>query len=141
MKEFEKKLRLRMYLGFSFTTFMIIANIIVLNSVYKSIYSGFVMGMFSGIAAIGFILALRARFALRDQEKKRALYVEENDERAIRIGEKSSKFTVIFILLGNLIAGAIVLFFYPVIGFTMIGISVETAILSLASTFYYGKKL
>lgn len=141
MKNFEKELRTRMYIGFGFALIMILVNAIVLFSSPGGFNNGFIMGIYSGMAIIGLVVAVEARSALKNEEKKRKLYIKENDERDLEIKAKATHFTSLFILLGNIVLASIIMFFQPIVAYTIIGVSIETAILVVLSIMFFDKKI
>lgn len=141
MNDFKKKLKLRMLVGFAFALVMTVVNLVVWTLKPEGFNGGFVMGIYSGIALVVLVVAVQAWRALKDEKKIKSLYIEETDERNLALARKSSRLTVLFILLGNIVIGSILMFFYPLVAYSIIGVSVEASILLLLSYLYFSKVL
>lgn len=141
MEKFKKELKSRVVVGFGFSAIIILINIFVPMFFETSFKNGFVVGMFSGVAILAFIMAIQAAKALKDPEKLRKLYIEEHDERELEILDRAMKFALKFTLMLGLIATSICMYIDTKIAIGIIGTICFMSLLTFGAKVYYDKKI
>ena len=101
---------------------------------------GFVTGVSFGLASVAMFFAFRCFFALRDENKLKAMYIKQNDERLT--AAKKNAFTVGACIssVGVLIAAIVAMFFNQTVAITLIGVIYFTALVVCICKVIFVKK-
>lgn len=111
----------------------------------KDFFGGVLNGLRGGVI-VGFVLYLIVTFiknmlAIRNEEKLKKLYVEENDERALAISEHSSQVTFNITVYIILIACVITGLYSAVISLTLLAVWIFIVLIRIITLGCYNKKL
>jgi hypothetical protein len=105
----------------------------------------FIAGVYTGLCAVAagtlIVSAVRYRAAIRDEEKLKALYVLEHDERLLAIRVRMGGAGMPIILYGMLGAAIGAGFFNQTVFFTLLGALIFSAAVKAVLLLYYTKKL
>jgi len=141
MKKFQEKVRRRII--FVSILFCLFATYIIILLFFKDNLPGlsdnnrmFQLGFFSSIELLMIIGLIKHIRALKNKEKLKKLYIEENDERTILIMQKSGDWGIAISIIGLALGGIIASFFDQTIFLTLIG-----ATLFLSFVKFFLKKL
>lgn len=137
MTKFKHELRNRIRWGLVYCA--VVALLVVFHRVFR-VETGafsFSVGFAIGIEAVVIYFLARYRGALKDEQKLKELYIEENDERekhiSARIGESGIKIILISLSAAMLIAA----YFDRVVFFTLLAATLfVAATISLLRVFY-----
>ena len=103
--------------------------------------SGFVTGLFTVAQVVLIMSFIRYRAALKNEDKRKALYIEEHDERKLAIRSKMGG-TATQIILFGLLAGTIAAGYYnQTVFFTLLGALLFSALVKAVLKAYYTRKL
>lgn len=103
-------------------------------------YAGeFAHGYAVGIAFVVLILIIKYSFALRSDEKLKALYIKEKDERQLMIKVKVGGVCTTIILVCVSFASLIAAFFNQIVFLTLLGVTLFISLLMIALRLYYNK--
>jgi hypothetical protein len=102
---------------------------------------GFNSGVFSAVVGLSILSIISNCLTLRNEEKLKKLYIDENDERKLLIEQKSSAgaFSIIIycLLLADIVAG----FFNQTVFFTLLASIVFMLITRICIVLYYKHQL
>ncbi len=102
---------------------------------------GFQLGMVMGLLAVAVVIGSWQVRALRNPEKLRKLYIEENDERKRMIRQLSGSVGMDIVMYG-LAAGSVIAGFFDVmVFFTLLGACLFVALTRGGFKVYYLKKM
>ncbi len=118
---------------------------VVFGTPLKDFIGGLLNGLRGGIV-IGFVLFLlvtliKNYFAIRNDEKLKKMFIEENDERTLAICEHSSQVTfniTMFVILAVCVVTGL---YNPVISLTLLAVWIFIILTRLITMFYYNKKI
>ena len=110
------------------------------NSRYQSFWRGMISGMLTAVLCVLLLAIVRSRRALKDEKKRKALYIKIHDERTQQIGLYARSSAMLYSLLLGLIGTIVAGFFSMTIGPTIFGCTAVSCLIGLAFKFYYNKK-
>ncbi len=110
------------------------------NSHYQSMWQGFMCGAACGILGLMIAYLVRNTLALRDEKKLKKLYVQENDERQIKIWTAARALSMQIFLIGGLAAGVIAGYFNMTVSITILACVFLHSIMGAACKLYYNRK-
>jgi len=103
--------------------------------------TGMNAGLFAVMAIVLVVSAVRYLAALKDEDKCKALYIYENDERRLHIKAKMGGEALQWVLLALASATVIAEFFSQTVFFTLLGVLLFTAAVKAAFMIVYNKQL
>ena len=125
--------------------FLIVLLLIVLsatfgrNSGFPSFAQGFGEGFGTGIGAIMVFFIAKYAGALKSEDKLKALYIEETDERLqyiqAKAGSRGINISIACLALAMLIAN----YFNPIVFLTLLGATMFVTLVKLGLKIYYNK--
>ena len=105
----------------------------------------FMLGMNAGLLAVVLAVvissAVRYTRALRDEEKRKALYIYEHDERRLYKQSMVGGTAVQLILMGLTVATVVSEYFDQTVFFTLLGTVLFAALVKAALKIYYERKI
>lgn len=107
----------------------------------RSFMAGMNVGLFAMVAAVLLLSAVRYLAALRDDEKRKALYIYENDERRLYIKSKMGGDAIQLVLLALVTATVVSEFFDQTVFFTLLSALMFTAAVKAIFKIVYTNKL
>jgi hypothetical protein len=107
----------------------------------RAFISGLNVGLFMVVMIMAAMQSLRYVAALKDEEKRKALYIYENDERRLYIQSKMSGAAIQWILSGLVAATFVAEFFDQTVFFTLLGALLFAAAVKAVLKVYYTHKL
>lgn len=144
MEKFKKRLRCEIVTGAVFLFLLVLAQVLVWsvlpespNGVSKSFTSGFL----TGISAVCIMYMVKNASTLKDDEKLKKLYIEENDERMNSIRSVASKLSFKVTLIGLSIAMLIAINLDKSIGYALLGALLFCIAVNLVTLLYYKRKM
>lgn len=154
MESYRKKLKLQNL--FYLIGALIALGLIVLVNVYlpqagyvlpgaearwRSFWNGFISGVSTAFVMLALLGLAKNRQALRNDEKLRAMYIKEHDERIMEIWKQSAANSYWFNTMGMLLAAVVAGYFSPIAFLCIVGCLIYTCIVRLILKVYYRKKL
>ncbi|MBN1776863.1 MAG: hypothetical protein JW811_01965 [Clostridiales bacterium] len=103
--------------------------------------TGLNVGLFAAVMIVMAITSLKYIAALKDDEKRKALYIHETDERRLYIKSKMGGDAIQWILCGLVAATLVSEFFDQTVFFTLLCALVFTAAVKAAFKIVYTKKV
>ncbi len=143
MESFRKTLKKRLALAGIYNgmvvLFVILGYILGKRFELSDIAVGFASGFFVGIQIVMISYMRKYQAALKDDEKLKALYISENDERSKFIESKIGG-TGISIVLGGMALGAIVAaFFSQTVFLTLLSVLLFSLLVIITLKFHYNR--
>ncbi|HHU71477.1 MAG TPA: hypothetical protein GXZ21_05520 [Clostridiales bacterium] len=141
MKEFEKKVKKRIFFSRIYIATIII--FIILTRIFSNdeIPLDFISGFSVGIGSVMMFYMAQYHKALKSEEELEKLYIEETDERQqyikSMIGSSSITASIVIFTLGMLVSS----FFNLTVFITLLIALMTLIIVTLAFKIYYNKKL
>ena len=99
MENFKKTLKKRVLFGTIYCLSIPVLTILLLWIIGSTRAAGFTSGFASGLAGVALYYVIQSARALKDEEKARAIYIKENDEREQIIGYRTAKATILTMLV------------------------------------------
>ena len=110
------------------------------DSHLQSMWRGFLCGAACGIGAMMLIELIRIHKALRDEKALKKLYIQDNDERQVKIWTSARALAMqIFLILG-LVAGVIAGYFNMTVSITIFACIVGNAFIGMGCKLYFSRK-
>ncbi len=97
-------------------------------------------GLFTGFVVIMLRDIVKYIRAIKDEDRVKAIYIEENDERNKLINDKIGSVGYNFVILGLMVATIIAGFFNEVVFLTLLGALAFMALMKVSLKVYYNKK-
>ena len=110
------------------------------DSRWQSMWRGFVAGVGVGIAGFMLVGILRVSKALKDEKALKKLYIQEHDERQIKIWTSARATSMQVFLIGGLVAGVVAGYFSMTVSITIIACVLVHSLLGGALKLYYSRK-
>ena len=107
----------------------------------RAFMAGMNAGLFAVVAVVLILSAVRYLAALRDDEKRKALYIYENDERRLYIQSKMGGDAIQLVLLALVTATVVSEFFSQTVFFTLLAVLLFTAAVKAIFKIVYTKRL
>ncbi len=107
----------------------------------KAFVSGFDTGLFAVAQGVLILSFIKYRAALRDPEKRKAMYIEEHDERMLFIYGKMGGTAMQIVLFGLLAATIAAGYFSQTVFFTLLGALLFATGVKAGMKIYYTKKI
>ncbi|MDR1539578.1 MAG: hypothetical protein LBU32_16575 [Clostridiales bacterium] len=107
---------------------------------FSDFLRGFQIGLMVAVDLSLIRRMLKCRGAMKDEEKLKRIYFEENDERRKMIFDKSGGSAIYFCALALLVAAVISAYFGPAIFYALLGSSVFLLVARKVLMVYYSKK-
>lgn len=141
MENFKKTLKKRVLFGTIYCLSIPVLAILLHWSIGSTRAAGFTSGFASGLAGVALYIVIQSARALKDEEKARAIYIKENDERGQIIGYRTAKATVLTMLVLLSIAMLVTAYIDFQITIILLVVTLLFAFTSLIWKAYYNKKL
>ena len=106
----------------------------------QSLWRGFLMGASCGVLAVMVVGLIRNIRALRNEEILKKHYIQDNDERQIKIWTAARAASMQIFLLGGLVAGIIAAYFSMTVGITIIACVTVQSFIGLFCKLYFNIK-
>lgn len=97
-------------------------------------------GLFAGFVVIMLRDIIKYIMAIKDDDRVKAIYIEENDERNKLINDKIGSVGYNFVILGLMLATVTAGFFNEVVFLTLLGALAFMALMKVSLKAYYNKK-
>lgn len=110
------------------------------DSHMQSIWRGFLSGASCGIMGVMIVGLIRNIRALGNEEILKKHYIQDNDERQIKIWTAARALSMQIFLMGGLAAGIIAAYFSMTVGITIIACVTVHSFLGLFCKLYYNIK-
>ncbi|MBE0600277.1 MAG: hypothetical protein IH607_00705 [Firmicutes bacterium] len=107
----------------------------------RSFMTGMNTGLFATVLVVVALTSLKYLAALKNEEKRKALYIYENDERRLYIQSKMGGAAIQLVLLALATATVVAEFFSQTVFFTLLGVLLFTAAVKGIFKIVYTKKL
>ena len=107
---------------------------------WQSMWRGMVSGASMGVLALMLFGLIKGIRGLKDEKKLKKLYVEANDERAIKIWASARSASMQITLLLGLVAGMVISYFHMTIGITILAAETIHAFIAFGCKLYYSRK-
>jgi hypothetical protein len=107
----------------------------------QAFLAGFNTGLFAVAQATLVMSFVRYRRAIRDEQKLKAMYIQEHDERLLMIRSKIGGAATPIILYGQLAAVIASAYFSSVVFFTLLGALLFSVAVMIVLKIYYTKKI
>ncbi len=155
MEKFRKQIKRRLTTNVVLAIFLVVlfAALMIMDAtnawstflpVEKNGDSAFLAGFRSGFCTslIGFAVVkiIVLSRALKDENKLKAMYIKETDERNLLIEQKTSSASFAVTIMGLAVACVIVSFFSRPILYTLVCVILFVSIVKVAFSIYYSKK-
>lgn len=127
-------------LGFAAEAGLVELTPVAGDSHWQSMWRGMVSGAATGVLALMLIGLIKGIRALKDEKKLKKLYVEANDERAIKIWTSARSASMQITLLLGLVAGMVISYFHMTIGITILAMETIQAFSAFGCKLYYSRK-
>ena len=101
---------------------------------------GYTTGFCVGIEFVALYLTCRYGAALRNEDKLKALYIAENDERQKHIRTQMGSTSSIIVLAGLALGSVAAAFFNQTVFFTLLGATLFASMVKVILKFYYSHK-
>ncbi len=108
---------------------------------WRGFWNGFISGVSSAFVMLALLGLVQNIRALHNEEKLRAMYIKEHDERTLEIWKRSGANAYWFDTMGMLLAAVVAGYFSPVAFLCILGCLLYMCLIRLALKVYYGKKL
>lgn len=146
MDKFKEKIRYRiLFLLITLFSFIAIYLILFLNQDNLLKPSNEIIGFHGGALSSFSVLLILNIFknikAMKDENKLKKLYIEENDERAIMIMQKTGAVGINICILGFAIATIIAGYFNRIAFFTLLGSTLFVSLIKGLFKIYYHRKI
>lgn len=146
MDKFKEKIRYRiLFLLITLFSFIGIYLILFLNQDNLLKPSNEIIGFHGGALSSFSVLLILNIFknikAMKDENKLKKLYIEENDERAIMIMQKTGAVGINICILGFSIATIIAGYFNRIAFFTLLGSTLFVSLIKGLFKIYYHRKI
>jgi uncharacterized membrane protein len=102
---------------------------------------GFNSGVFSAVVGLSILSIISNCLTLRNEEKLKKLYIDENDERKLLIQQKSSSSTFNIVLYFLLLAAIVAGFFSKTVFFTLLASIFFMLLTRILTALYYERQL
>lgn len=143
MKEFKEKLekKTRFYSLFTCSSILIFFGCKFLLDGASDFAEGLITGFFSGLMIVAVFNLARMYTALKNDDKLKAMYIEETDERNIAIGKETActatMISIMVVALSAIVAG----FINVTVCITLAVSLFVTAVITVCVRGYYNKKM
>lgn|SRR5690554_4429758 len=146
MDKFKEKIRYRiLFLLITLFSFIAIYLILFLNQDNLLKPSNEIIGFHGGALSSFSVLLILNIFknikGMKDENKLKKLYIEENDERAIMIMQKTGAVGINICILGFAIATIIAGYFNRIAFFTLLGSTLFVSLIKGLFKIYYHRKI
>ena len=111
------------------------------DSHIQSMWRGFLSGASFGILGVMVFFLVRNIRALKDDAILKKHYIQDNDERQIKIWTAARALSMQIFVLGGLVAGIIAAYFSMTVGITIIACVAVHSFIGLFCKFYFEIKL
>lgn len=108
---------------------------------WRGFWNGFISGVSSAFVMLALLGLVKNLQALRDNEKLRAMYIKEHDERTMEIWKRSAANAYWFQTMGILLAAVVAGYFSPIAFLCIAGCLIYMCVVRLILKVYYSKKL
>lgn len=151
MENFKNKIKSRrnllIYLGLIFTIFVLITgvwgynNSIINNDEHLgSFLQGASAGAFAGCLLVILKTIFKYNSILKDENKLKLMYIEENDEREILIRDKMGRSSSYIVFGGTVVCAIVTSYIDTTISLTLFLLIVFMVIVKVITKFYYKAK-
>ena len=106
----------------------------------QSMWRGFLRGAATGVLGVLIVHLIRNIRALRDDAILKKHYIQDNDERQIKIWTAARALSMQIFVLGGLVAGIIAAYFSMTVGITIIACVTLHSFIGLFCKFYFDIK-
>lgn len=141
MEKFKQQLRRRILFVGVYCGIVIILDILAIFLNLESFAAAFGSGICWGIAAVMLFNVIRYQSSLKNEEKLKKLYIEENDERQklieAKIGKTSNSISIMSLVLAMIISN----FFNQTVFYTLLAAVMFIVLIQLTLKAYYNKKI
>lgn len=110
------------------------------DSHIQSLWRGFLTGASSGLLGVLIFYLIRNIRALKDDAILKKHYIQDNDERQIKIWTAARAASMQIFVLGGLVAGIIAAYFSMAVGITIIACVTVHSFIGLFCKFYFDIK-
>ena len=110
------------------------------DSHIQSMWRGFLTGASSGLLGVLIFYLIRNIRALKDDAILKKHYIQDNDERQIKIWTAARAASMQIFILGGLVAGIIAAYFSMAVGITIIACVTVHSFIGLFCKFYFDIK-
>ena len=110
------------------------------DSHIQSMWRGFLTGASSGLLGVLIFYLIRNIRALKDDAILKKHYIQDNDERQIKIWTAARAASMQIFVLGGLVAGIIAAYFSMAVGITIIACVTVHSFIGLFCKFYFDIK-
>ncbi|MBQ3242619.1 MAG: hypothetical protein IJA99_06685 [Oscillospiraceae bacterium] len=141
MENFKKTLKKRVLFGTIYCLSIPVLTILLHWIIGSTRAAGFTSGFASGLAGVALYYVIQSARALKDEEKARAIYIKENDEREQIIGYCTAKATYLTMLVLLSIAMLVTAYIDYNITLILAAVTLIIAVCSAIWRAYYNKKL
>lgn len=141
MEQFRTKLKHRMIAGIVYCVLVPVLAVTLHVTVGETMPSGFTLGFACGIAAVALVVAIQSARALRREEKIRALFIAETDERNQAISRNAASSGIQILLAGLSVAMLVGVYLNQTVFYTLLGTTLFLALTMILTKCYYRKKL
>lgn len=141
MENFKKSLKKRVLFGTVYCLAVPVLTILLHLIVGSTKAAGFTSGFATGIAGVTFTFVIRYARALKDEEKMRAIYIKENDEREQAIAARTAKSTFYTMLVMLSVAMLVTAYVNWQICIVLVIVTLILALTTVIWNAYYSKKL
>jgi len=107
----------------------------------RAFMTGLNAGLFAVVMIVAVVTSIKYIAALRNEEKRKALYIYEHDERRLYIKSKMGGDAIQLVLCGLVAATFVSEFFDQTVFFTLLGVLLFTAAVKAVLKVVYTKKL
>ena len=84
--------------------------------------------------------AIQAKKALKSEEKRKALFIAQTDERLLTIDKEASRLTLLLTFIVLLIAGSVFAYINEIIYYTLFSVLIVMIVIMVFSDLYFRKK-
>ncbi len=140
MEKFKQQLRRRIFNVGIYCGIVIILNILAIFFNLESLAAAFASGVCWGLGAVMMFYVIKYRAALKNEEKLKELFIEENDERQKLIDAKIGRTGIVISAMFLLLAMVISNFFNQTVFYTLLAAVMFIVLVQLVLKFYYNKK-
>lgn len=146
MEKYKAKIRMRMiWMSMALSISAIAYFVLLLNQnqlpKVPDFIKGFQIGAFCGLELVLVYFVARDLGSMRNEKALRKLYIEEHDERAILIMQKTGAWGMVVCSVGLAFATVIAGFYNQMVFLSLLGATVFTALVKGFFKLYYHHKL
>jgi hypothetical protein len=141
MEDFKRKLRSRITYGIAYGLLVLLVMCIAWITEIEDHATSFALGFSCGILLVVIAYILKCRSALKSEDKLRALYIEETDERQKHIGERVGATGINISIAVFSLAMLISNYYSPIVFFTLLAVTLFIVLLKSMLILYYAKRI